>query len=122
MMGGRAGVRQRKVATSLRPWLHSGRSSLPFRECGYLRTHPNAGLRAPAYAWSWAPTPTPFPAGPVLRLPLPSLPLPQGRSRSEHLDPRESEDLFHRHMAGLLSGLKRGFEDVMNERLRCEDG
>ncbi|GIL74510.1 hypothetical protein Vretifemale_4510, partial [Volvox reticuliferus] len=43
---------------------------------------------------------------------------PLGRSRNEHLETREAEDLFYRHMAGLMSGLKRGFEDLLNEKLR----
>ncbi len=42
----------------------------------------------------------------------------QGRSRSPHLDPREMEELWGRHVAGLMAGLKRGFEDLLDAKLR----
>ncbi|KXZ50854.1 hypothetical protein GPECTOR_14g106 [Gonium pectorale] len=43
---------------------------------------------------------------------------PQGRARSEHLDWREAEELFARHMTALMTGLQKGFEELLNEKLR----
>ncbi len=44
--------------------------------------------------------------------------LQQRRGRSEHLEAREMEELWARHCAALLTGLKRGFEECLAEKIR----